>query len=124
MAFSRLQPDTATMTGIFTAVGVYFIYNNALPKVTDLRSAPPHDPDAEAARKAAAWKSAGLITVVFLVARDLNSYIISGAALIGIDYMFKHANSVHPNTGKPDVEGAEPTPLAQAYPMPDYTEIS
>jgi|SRR5215831_3362418 len=102
---SRLQPDSATSVGILTAVGVYLIYNNALPNTADVRLAPPNNSDVESARKAAAWKSAGLITLVFLVARDLNSYIISGGALVGIDYLYKHANAIQPTTGKFETGG-------------------
>lgn len=116
-------PDSATMIGLLTAAGVYLIYNNALPSMTDVRSAPPHDPDVESARKGAAWKSAALIALVFVVARDLNSYIISGAALVGIDYMYKHHNAIHPNTQKLDVstDGQSIAPgMATAYPLPEY----
>lgn len=113
---SMLQPDSATMVGVLSAAGVYLIYNNALPSAADIRTTPSNNPDVESARKAAAWKSAALITVVFLVARDLNSYIISGMALVGIDYMYKHNNAIMPGTGK--LEGA-PTGAA-VYPMPEY----
>jgi hypothetical protein len=117
MAFmSKLAPDSATQVGILTAVGVYLIYNNALPSIADIRQAPPHDGDVESARKAAAWKSAALIGLVFLVARDFNSYIISGAALVGLDYMYKHHNTVNPGTGKVDAN----TGGATVYAMPDY----
>lgn len=118
---SRLAPDSATMVGLLTAAGVYLIYNNALPNLTDLRTAQPHDQDVETCRKQAAWKSVALIGVVFLVARDFNSYIISGAALVGIDYMYKHANAVEPSTGKLDVSGGG-TSIATGseYPLPDY----
>lgn len=126
MAFSRLQgPDSATLVGLVTAAGVYLIYTNSMPSVADIRSTSPHDKDAESARKMAAWKSAALIGIVFVVARDFNSYIISGAALVGIDYMYKHANATNPQTGKLDVGGGGESvapSLAQAYPMPDYQE--
>lgn len=113
---SRLQPDSATMVGVISAAGVYLIYNNALPSSADVRTTPANNPDVESARKAAAWKSAALITVVFLVARDLNSYIISGMALVGIDYMYKHSNAIMPGTGK--LEGAAAG--ATVYSMPQY----
>ncbi len=119
-------PDSATMVGLLTAAGVYLIYQNALPRVADVRAAAPHDTDVEAARRAAAWKSAALVALVFVVARDLNSYIISGAALFGIDYMYKHNNAVHPATGKLDVStsGESIAPgMAQAYPMPEYATV-
>jgi hypothetical protein len=120
MAFSRLQPDSATTVGILTAAGVYLIYNNSLPKVADLRTIEAGNQDAESARKAAAWKSAGLIAIVFLVARDLNSYIISGAALVGIDLMYRHANQVNPQTGK--VDTSQDMQQATVYPMAEYVE--
>lgn len=119
-------PDSATMVGLLTAAGVYLIYNNSLPSVADVRSAAPHDTDVESARKAAAWKSAALIALVFVVARDLNSYIISGAALFGIDYMYKHNNAIHPHTQKLDVSNSGDTVapgLATAYPLPEYDTV-
>lgn len=117
---SRLQPDSATTVGLLTAMGVYLIYNNALPNAADVRAASPHNEDAEAERKQAAWKSAALIGLVFLVARDFNSYVISGAALIGVDFMYKHANAVHPSTGKVDMGGADMIGNAAVHSLPDY----
>jgi len=113
---SRLQPDSATTVGVLTAAGVFLIYQNALPSAADIRTTPANNPDVESARKAAAWKSAALITVVFLVARDLNSYIISGMALVGIDYVYKHSNAVMPGTGRTEAVASGAT----VYPMPDY----
>lgn len=122
---SNLKPDSATTVGLLTAAGVYMIYNQALPNQADIASSMPHDATVEKCRRGAAIKSAALIAVVFLVAKDLNSYMISGAALIGIDYMYKHANGTHPATGKLDTStGADTVApgLVQAYPMPDYTD--
>jgi hypothetical protein len=121
MVLSRLKPDSATQVGVLTAAGVYLIYNNALPNLADIRSAPAHDDTIEKARRAAAWKSAALVGLVFLVARDINSYIISAGALFGIDYMYKHGNAVNPATGKLDAGGgAESIAPAVSYPRPDY----
>lgn len=117
---SRLRPDSATSVGLLTAAGVYLIYNNALPSIADIRSATPHDNDAEKARKHAAWMSAALVVGVFLIARDFNSFIISGGSLVGIDMMHKHANTVDPQSGKADV-GAT-TNVAQIHPLPEYAE--
>lgn len=132
MALSRLaRTDSATMIGLLTAAGVYLIYNNSLPSIADIRTEAAHDEDIEKSRKAAAWKSAALIGVVFLVARDLNSYVISGAALVGIDYLYKHANATNPQTGKVDTskdgQGVAPSLSsvdgnATAYPLPTYEE--
>lgn len=124
---SKVSPDAGTLAGLMGAAGVYLIYNNALPTVADIRSTSPHNADAESARKAAAWKSTALIGVVFLVARNFDSFIVSGAALIGIDFMYKHANAVHPATGKIDAssDGTSIAPgLATAFPMESYYDDS
>lgn len=114
---SRLQPDTATSVGILTAVGVYLIYQNALPSMADIRMGPANDENVEYSRKGAAWKSAGLITLVFLVARDLNSYIISGGALVGIDYLYKHHNAIV--SGQRQLDGQAPQMMSPgSYPLP------
>lgn len=123
---SNLTPDSATVVGLLSAAGVYLIYSDSLPTIADARTAEPHNADLESARKAAAWKSAALLTIVFVVARDINSYIISGVALVGIDYMHKHANAVHPMTGKVDTGGGGMSiaPDLNEYAMPDYSESS
>jgi hypothetical protein len=108
-----------------TAMGIFLIYNNAVPTLADIRTEPPHNDDIEKARKAAAVKSAGLVGLSFLIARDLNSFMISGLALIAMDYSVKHANGTHPATGKLDddavpVLGGDST--SNVYPMPDYAD--
>jgi hypothetical protein len=122
---SRLKPDSATLTGILTAAGVFLIYQNALPTLADIRVAEPHNNDVEQARRHAAWASAALIGVVFVVSKDLNSYIISGAGLIAIDYLHKHSNATSPASGKLDTSGGGTTVApgqAVMYAMPDYDE--
>lgn len=117
---SRLRPDSATTVGLLTAAGVYLIYQNALPTVADIRTAEPHDDDVERARKHAAWESTALVGLVFLVAHDFNSFIIGGAALVGIDYLHKHANATNPQTGRLDVDTAPR--VADVHPLPEYQE--
>jgi hypothetical protein len=122
---SRLKPDSATTVGLLTAAGVYLIYQNSLPSVTDILSADPHDDTVEKARRMAAIKSAALIGVVFLVSRDYNSYIISGASLIGLDYLHKHANAVNPATNKLDVSPSDNSIAPPTtYPLPQYEDVA
>ena len=122
---SRLKPDSATTVGLLTAAGVYLIYQNALPNVTDILAADPHDDTVEKARRMAAIKSAALVGLVFLISKDYNSYIISGGALVGLDYLHKHANAVNPATNKLD-DSPSGTSIAPAvtYPMPSYEDVA
>lgn len=121
---SKLNESSAITVGLATAAAVYSIYSSALPNMTDIRASASHNEDVDKERKAAAVKSAAVISVVFLISRDLNAYIIGGLALVGVDYMYKHSNGVNPNTGKLDVssDGQSVAPgLAVAYPMPTYS---
>lgn len=116
---SVLKPDSAVMVGLAEGAAIYAIYNSALPPVADIRVAAAGNRDVEAARKAAAWKSAAVLGVVYLMTRDLNAFLIGGLALAGIDIMVKHADGVHPSTGKlADTAGS--TAADNVYPLPDY----
>src|SRR5258708_6496993 len=124
---SVLKPDSSVMAGLAEAAAIYVIYQAALPNHADIRSAPPHNIDIESARKAAAWKSAAVLGFVFLLTQDLNSFLIGGLALGGIDYMTKHANGINPSTGKLAAGSSITTPDSSApagnvtaFPLPDY----
>lgn len=119
-------PENSITVGLAEAAAVYAIYNSALPSHTDIRSADPHNNDVEAARKRAAWKSAAVLGFIFLLTQDLNSFLIGGMALGGIDLMVKHANAVHPQTGKvasaSAAVGDVGLDLSVATPLPDYSD--
>jgi hypothetical protein len=125
-------PEGSITVGLAEAAAVYVIYQSALPSHIDIRAADPHNRDVEAARKAAAWKSAAVLGVVFLMTKDVNSFLIGGLALGGIDMMVKHANGVHPGTGKLAAPGAPQTQQtnapagdnAAAFPLPDYADTA
>jgi hypothetical protein len=129
---SVLKPDSSVMVGLAEAGAVYVIYQSALPSHADIRSAPAHDTTIESARKAAAWKSAAVLGFVFLLTQDVNSFLIGGLALGGVDYMAKHSNGVNPSTGKLQTPGATITTAqgqqqaggapdnSEAFPLADY----
>lgn len=116
-------PEGSIITGLAEAAAVYAIYQASVPNLADIRSADPQNIDVESARKAAAWKSAAILGLVFLITHDLNSFLIGGAALGGIDYMVKHSNGVHPATGKlAALEQGPPIDNDTAFPLADYTD--
>jgi hypothetical protein len=122
---SVLKPDSSVMIGLAEAAAVYVIYQNALPPVADVRTAPANNSDAEGARKAAAWKSGAVLGFVFLITQDVNSFLIGGLALAGIDLMHKHANGVNPATGQlagSQISGPPGTTVdnSVAFPLADY----
>ena len=46
------------------------------------------------------WTSALLVTGSYLLTRDPNVFVAGGAAFVGIEWLYRHANQVDPNTGK------------------------
>ena len=129
-----LKPPESITVGLAEAAAIYVIYQSALPNHADIRSAPAHNTDIEAARKKAAWSSAAVLGFVYLLTRDLNSFLLGGLALSGIDYLTKHANGTNPATGKLATAPGSSVQQAQdpaasgdnssAYPMPDYSDSS
>lgn len=122
---SVLKPESSITVGLAEAAAVYVIYQSALPTHADIRSADAHNTDIEAARKRAAWKAASILGLVFLITQDLNSFLLGGAALAGIDMMVKHSNAVHPATGKLAPAGpaaGDAVELDTATPLPDYSD--
>lgn len=119
---SILRRENAATVGILEAVAIYLIYQHQLPANADVRSAAPHNDDVEATRRQAAWESAALLGLIFLTTRDLNAFIIGGIALIGIDSSYKHANAVHPMTGRVDVNVGGQSVMGDVHSLPDYND--
>jgi len=113
-------PENAMLVGLGEVAVIYTLYQKAVPNDTDVRAASALDRDVEAARRHAAWQSAFLIGLVFLITNDLNSAVIGGAGLAGIDLMTKHANGVNPNTGKLTGREAVAPENDVAFPLPSY----
>ena len=117
------SPSEGVMVGLATSLAVYLIYNSQLPSGADIRAGNPNNDDIESSRKSAAYKSAGLIGLVFLVTRDLNAFIISGASLTGIDYVTKHHNAINPGSGKLQTDTGTAAP-SNVFSMPEYGNSS
>lgn len=118
---SILRQESAPVVGILQAATIYLIYQHQLPSNADLRGASPYNSNAEVARKQAAWEAAALIGIVFAVTRDLTAFIIGGVALIAVDSSYKHANAVHPQTGRVDVD-SQNSVLSGPHSLPDYQD--
>jgi hypothetical protein len=129
MLKSVLKPESSITIGLAEVAAVYAIYQTSLPNHADIQSAKPHDNTIESARKKAAWKSASVLGFVFLLTRDVNSFLLGGLALAGIDFMVKHSNGVNPMTGKLAYAPAGSSVQmgdgdqgnVTAFPMPDYS---
>ena len=120
-----LKPDASVQVGLATAAVVGFIYQTHIPLIATIRgNAMPNDGNIETARKSAAWESAGLLGLVYLMTRDWNVVLIGGATMAGIDLVAKHHN------GSPPVQAATPglpitatTAAVQPEPAQSYAPV-
>lgn len=98
-----LKPEVSLGVGLATAAVVWSIYLNATPTVADVRVGPSQDENIESSRKMAAWTSAGVVGGISLVAKDPMIFILGGSMVVAVDWWYRHANAVDPDTGKATV---------------------
>ncbi len=97
---SVLKPEGSLMLGTAVAAMAYGVYNFSVPTTAITTSTLPHDSSIESARKKAAWTSAALVSAVSLLAKDKTIFILGGLVVVALDWHTRHANSIHPDTGK------------------------
>jgi hypothetical protein len=97
---SILKPEGSLTLGAATAAVVYAAYTFNLPNVATMTATLPHDSNIDSARKRAAWTSAGAVIVVSVLAKDKTIFVLGGLTLMALDWHARHANGIHPETGK------------------------
>lgn len=100
MAFtSILKPDGSVAIGIATGVLVYAIYDKTLPDTATIHATDAGDLNVDAARKKAAWASAGVLSAITLVTKDVNVFVLGAVMIFAMDMHTRHANASNPQTG-------------------------
>lgn len=112
MAFTE-KPEVSLGIGLATAALVWGIYNSALPSLAEARVTDQSDPNLAAAERTATWTSAAVVSGVALISKDMTVFILGGAMVVGLAWMHKHANMVHPMVGRATMPVMPDTPQAQ-----------
>jgi hypothetical protein len=113
----------AVELGVLVGLVNVFIFTHNLPPVSDVRSATPFNAQVESAERTALLESTILTLVVAGFARSVETFMIGGLVVVGVDFVYKHANAVNPNTnqmvpaGQAGLNQAQP----QSHPLPDYS---
>lgn len=97
---SILKPDGSIIIGLATGILVYAVYNQSLPSAAVIHATDPGDMNIEAGRKKAAWESAGVLSVVTLLTKDVNVFILGAVVLFALDISARHANASSNVTGE------------------------
>jgi hypothetical protein len=96
---SILKPDGSIGLGIATMIAMYAIYDRSLPDASTMHATSANDINIEAGRKKATITSAGVLSVITLLTRDINVFILGGVTLFALDFHARHANAASPVTG-------------------------
>lgn len=97
---SILKPDGSIAIGIATAIAVYAIYDHSLPNTAVIHRTDANDVNIEASRKKAVITSAGILSVITLLTKDVNVFILGGVVLAALDFHTRHANASNPATAQ------------------------
>jgi hypothetical protein len=111
---------TAVEIGAIGAVGEFLIFNHFMPPVIDVRAQQPHDSEIEKSeRTGLIVGTAFLALLTSFSPGKLETFALVGGALVVLDFAYKHANAVHPDSGTMQSGmGAD----QNLYDVPDYEE--
>ena len=112
MAFTE-RPEVSLGMGLAVAALVWGVFNSTMPPVAEVRVTDQNDRDLAAAERTATWTSAAVVAGVALIAKDATVFILGGAMVTGLAWMYRHANQVHPEIGKATMPVEPATP--QSY---------
>ena len=96
---SILKPDGSIAMGIATGVLIYAIYDRSLPSSAVMGATDANDINIEAGRKKATLASAGVLSAITLLTKDVNVFILGAVVLFAFDMHARHANATNPVTG-------------------------
>jgi hypothetical protein len=96
---SILKPDGSIVVGISTMIMVYAVFDRSLPDAATMHSTTANDINIEAGRKKATITSAGLLSGITLLTRDINVWILGAMTIFALDFHARHANASNKDTG-------------------------
>lgn len=116
MPVNRHGVELGVMVGLVNVV----IFLHFLPPVADVKAAPPFNKDIETSERTALMATTAFTLLIAGFGRSIETFMIGGAVVIGVDFAFKHANAVLPGTSKMVPAAAQSMDVGTAHPLPDY----
>jgi hypothetical protein len=106
-----LKPEMSLAASLAVMALDFGIYQLNLPGTADVKSSAPHNQAIDSSRKAATWTAISACAALSVLAKDSNIFIFGGGFAVVLDYYYRHANAVSPNTGQvtmPPASGTQP----------------
>jgi hypothetical protein len=114
----------AVELGVLAGVANLLIYQHFMPPVSDVKTADQFNPIIESSERTALLLSVGATALIATFVKSWDTFLIGGAIIVGIDFAYKHANAVHPDTGTMQAPGSTDMSGGNLHPLPDYAEVA
>lgn len=115
----------AVEVGVLTGVGNLLIFQHFMPPVTDVKQGDQFDFLAESSERTALLVAIAFSGLVSTFVRSWDTFLVAGAVIIGVDYAYKHAIAVHPQTGTmAGPAGSAAMDSGQVHSLPDYNDVA
>jgi len=119
----KLPNRHAVEVGVLVAFGDFLIFQHFMPPVTDVRAADQFNPLAEGSERTALLVATAFTILVSGFVRSFDTFIIAGGAVVMMDFAFKHAVAVHPDTG--NMRGpSQAMDSGNLHSLPDYEDVA
>lgn len=105
--------------GVLVGLGNLLIFNHFMPSMDQVKSTPQFDQQCEQCEREALMATTAFTLLVAGFARSLDTFIVGGMVVVGVDFAFKHAIAVHPETNTMQSPGMQSG--ATVHPLPDYS---
>lgn len=87
-----LKPEAGVLAGLAVVTVVFAIHQNATPSQADIQALPAGTPDIDKAERKATWLSAGVVSVVSLLAKDPTIFVLGSGATVAMAFWTRNSN--------------------------------
>lgn len=112
----------AVEIGVLLSVGNLLIFQHFMPPVTDVKASEQFNPLVESSERTALLVSTAFSGIVAGGVRSWDTFLIAGMAIVILDFAYKHANAVHPDTGTMTAPGGQQMDTQSLHPLPNYED--
>lgn len=114
----------AVEVGVLAGIGNLLIFQHFMPPVTDVKAADQFNPFVESSERTALMVAIAFNAVVAGAVRSWDTFLIGAVSVIALDFAYKHANAVHPDTNSMSPPGGGTMDTSGVHSLPNYEDTS
>jgi hypothetical protein len=112
----------AVEVGVLAGIGNALIFQHFMPPVTDVKTADQFNPFVESSERTALFVAVAFNAVIAGAVKSWDTFLIGATVIVVLDYAYKHANAVHPDTGTMSPPGGGTMDTSALHPLPNYED--